>query len=161
MKMQVRSLASLRGLRIWHCRELWCSGRCSSDLAFLWLWCRPVTAAPIQPLAWEPPYATGAALKRLNKSTNQTLGVEFGRLTESMRLPCRAHTLTTIWRKFLCLARYGEFLPFPASVLVTALKTGGGGVVPERGRDLRQVTCSPTVLSLRRTQEIGVCAVDP
>ena len=23
----------------------------------LWLWCRPVAAAPIQPLAWKPPYA--------------------------------------------------------------------------------------------------------
>ena len=32
-----------------------------SDLALLWLWCRPVAAAPIQPLAWEPPYAAGAA----------------------------------------------------------------------------------------------------
>ena len=25
------------------------------------LWCRPVATAPIQPLAWEPPYAMGAA----------------------------------------------------------------------------------------------------
>ena len=32
-----------------------------------WLWCRPAAAAPIQPLAWEPPYAVGAALKRQNK----------------------------------------------------------------------------------------------
>ena len=30
----------------------------------LWLWCRPAAIAPIRPLAWEPPYATGAALKR-------------------------------------------------------------------------------------------------
>ena len=29
----------------------------------LWLWCRPVATAPIQPLAWEPQYAAGAALK--------------------------------------------------------------------------------------------------
>ena len=27
----------------------------------LWLWRRPVATAPIQPLAWEPPYAVGAA----------------------------------------------------------------------------------------------------
>ena len=38
--------------------------RCSSDLALLCLWCRPVATALIRPLAWEPPYATGAALKR-------------------------------------------------------------------------------------------------
>ena len=35
--------------------------RFSSDLALLWLWCRPVATAPIQPFAWEGPYATGAA----------------------------------------------------------------------------------------------------
>ena len=29
----------------------------------LWLWQRPVATAPIQPLAWEPPYAAGAALE--------------------------------------------------------------------------------------------------
>ena len=38
--------------------------RCSSDPMLLWLWCRPAAAAPIQPLAWELPYATGAALKK-------------------------------------------------------------------------------------------------
>ena len=37
--------------------------RCGSDPALLWLWCGPAATAPIQPLAWEPPYATGVALK--------------------------------------------------------------------------------------------------
>ena len=32
------------------------------DLA--WLWCRPAATAPIRPLAREPPFATGAALKK-------------------------------------------------------------------------------------------------
>ena len=32
-----------------------------SDPALLWLWRRPVATAPIRPLAWEPPYAAGAA----------------------------------------------------------------------------------------------------
>ena len=31
---------------------------------WLWLWRRPVAIAPIGPLAWELPYAAGAALKR-------------------------------------------------------------------------------------------------
>ena len=35
--------------------------RHSLDPALLWLWCRLVAAAPIGPLAWEPPYAAGAA----------------------------------------------------------------------------------------------------
>ena len=34
-----------------------------TELALLWLWCRPVITAPIRPLAWEPPYAPSVALK--------------------------------------------------------------------------------------------------
>ena len=37
------------------------------DLVLLWLWCRPANTALIQPLAWEPPYAANAALKKLKK----------------------------------------------------------------------------------------------
>ena len=43
------------------------------DPALLWLWCRPVATSPIGPLAWEPPYATGAALKSQNKQTKSIL----------------------------------------------------------------------------------------
>ena len=40
-------------------------------MALLWLWRRPVAPAPIRPLAWEPPYAAGAALERQkDKNTN-------------------------------------------------------------------------------------------
>ena len=38
--------------------------RHGSDPALLWLWCRMVATAPFGPLAWELPYAAGAALKR-------------------------------------------------------------------------------------------------
>ena len=31
------------------------------DPALLWLWHRPAATAPIRALAWEPPYAVGAA----------------------------------------------------------------------------------------------------
>ena len=37
--------------------------RRGSDPALLWLWRRPEATALIQPLAWEPPYALGVALK--------------------------------------------------------------------------------------------------
>ena len=37
------------------------------DSMLLWLWCRPAAVAPIRPLAREPPYAEGAALKRQKK----------------------------------------------------------------------------------------------
>ena len=35
--------------------------KCSSNLTLLWH--RPAATAPIQPLAWGPPYAAGAGLK--------------------------------------------------------------------------------------------------
>jgi len=38
--------------------------RCSLDPELLWLWYRPAAVARIRPLAWEPPYAMGTALKR-------------------------------------------------------------------------------------------------
>ena len=41
--------------------------RRGSDPA-LWLWRRLACVAPIQPLAWEPPYTSGVALKRKNKN---------------------------------------------------------------------------------------------
>ena len=41
--------------------------RCSSDPPLLWPWCIPAAAAPIGPLAWKLPYATGAALKDKKK----------------------------------------------------------------------------------------------
>ena len=41
--------------------------RCDLDPVLLWLWCRLVAVAPIKPLAWELPYATGAALKKWQK----------------------------------------------------------------------------------------------
>ena len=35
------------------------------------LWCRWAGTAMIRPLAWEPPYATGAALKRQTKQNKK------------------------------------------------------------------------------------------
>ena len=37
------------------------------DPELLWLWHRSVATAPIRPLAWEPPYAKGAALEKTKK----------------------------------------------------------------------------------------------
>ena len=38
------------------------------DLALLWLWLWLAATAPIRPLAWEPPYAMGMALKKAKQS---------------------------------------------------------------------------------------------
>ena len=45
--------------------------RPGSDLVLLWLWHRPAVTASIRPLAWEPPYAAGAALEKQNKLINK------------------------------------------------------------------------------------------
>ena len=37
------------------------------DPTLLWLWYRLVATAQIRPLAWEPPYAVGAALEKTKK----------------------------------------------------------------------------------------------
>ena len=62
MRLWVLSLALLSGLRI----QRFVSGvgrRHGPDIALLWLWRRPADTALIRPLAWEPPYAVGAAQK--------------------------------------------------------------------------------------------------
>ena len=62
MRIRVRSLASLSGLRIQRCHELWCSHRHGSDM--VWLWSRPAAMTLIRPLTCELPYTVGVALKR-------------------------------------------------------------------------------------------------
>ena len=37
------------------------------DPALLWLWSRLEAPTPVLPLAWEPPYSAGAALKKKKK----------------------------------------------------------------------------------------------
>ena len=44
--------------------------RCSSNPSLLWLWYRLAATAPIRPLDWESPYASGAALKRQKTKKN-------------------------------------------------------------------------------------------
>ena len=45
--------------------------RCGLDLALLWLWHRPVATDPIRPLAWDPPYAVGAAREMTKQNKNK------------------------------------------------------------------------------------------
>ena len=44
--------------------------RLGLDPALLWLWCRMAAVALFGPLAWEPPYAVDATLKRKNRSSH-------------------------------------------------------------------------------------------
>ena len=65
MRRLVWFLASLSGLRSRVTMSCGGGRRHGSDLMLLWR--RPVATAPIWPLAWEPPYAATAALKRQTK----------------------------------------------------------------------------------------------
>ena len=64
MRMKVQSLASLSRLRIQHCHELWSTLQTQLGSGIAVVWRGSEATAPIRPLAWEPPYATGAALER-------------------------------------------------------------------------------------------------
>ena len=64
MRFWVQTLASsLSGLRILHCCELWCrlQTRLGSSVAVA------LATALIRPLAWDPPYAVGAALEKAKR----------------------------------------------------------------------------------------------
>ena len=67
MRLQGRSLALLCGLTSGVAMSCGVGCRCSSDLALLWVWRRLVAIAPIGPLAWEPLYAAGVALEKLER----------------------------------------------------------------------------------------------
>ena len=41
------------------------------DPPLLWLWYRPAATARIRPLAWDPPYAAGEALKKKDKKNSR------------------------------------------------------------------------------------------
>ena len=47
------------------------------DLTLLWLWHRLAAAALIQPLAWELPYAIGAALRKKKKKKDNLKLTEY------------------------------------------------------------------------------------
>jgi len=45
--------------------------RLGLDPALLWLWHRLAATAPIGPLAWEPPYASGTALEKAKRKKKE------------------------------------------------------------------------------------------
>ena len=63
VRMQVQSLALFSGSGIHAAVNCGLGHRGGSDPTLLWLWRRPAATATIHPLAWEFPYAVGAALK--------------------------------------------------------------------------------------------------
>ena len=73
MRMWVWSLALLMGQESGVAVSCGVDCRCSSDPALLLLWCRLAAVAPIRPLAWKLPCATGEALKgKAKQNQNKT-----------------------------------------------------------------------------------------
>lgn len=72
-----------------------------SDLALLWLG----RTAPIRPLAWGPPYATGAALKMLKKKRSKSNIIH----ETTPRGVVREFTKTGNVIKLVCLVLYFAF----------------------------------------------------
>ena len=70
MRMGVRLLAFLSGLRIWCCHELWCRSQTQlvSGVAVA-----VVVAGIYSSLAWEPPCATNSALKSKKKKKKKNI----------------------------------------------------------------------------------------
>ena len=65
--------------------------RCGSDLALLWLWCRPAVAAPIRPLAWELPCATGGSPQITNKQKTMDSSPDLGLGWVEVSFTCSPH----------------------------------------------------------------------
>ena len=69
MRMWDLSLASLSGVRIRLCHELWCRLQMwmQSHIALALALAVAIATAPIRPLAWELTYASGAAPQKAKK----------------------------------------------------------------------------------------------
>ena len=55
-----------------------CGVVCRRSLDPEWLWPRPAAVAPIRPLAWEPPYAVGAGLRKGKTKKQKNNGLSMG-----------------------------------------------------------------------------------
>ena len=88
--MLVRSLASPRGLRIRHCRKLWCT-----DVAKIPHCCGYSCGVGQQlgPLAWESPYAMGEALKKAKKKKELRLECDSDGVQIIGLIPVWLHTV--------------------------------------------------------------------
>ena len=60
--------------------------RRGSDPALLWLWHGLMATAPIRPLAWEPPYAAGAAQGKWRKDKQKQKQKQTKKTTQKLDL---------------------------------------------------------------------------
>ena len=113
-------------MRMWMCLTQWVKDlgiatgcgighRHGSDLSLLWLWLWPAAIAVIRPLAWEPSYAVGVALKR-QKTKKKSL---FQQGPENWKsLHWRDKSLEFLSTYHLTLYHAGTFLRYLKYLLV-------------------------------------------
>ena len=109
--------------------------RRGSDLALLWLWCRPAAAASIGPLAWEPPYAVDMALKgqkTKKKKKNCEWSSVMAQIPHCHELWCVGHRLGLdlgllwLWRRLAATALIGPLAwkrPYAVGAALKGQKT--------------------------------------
>ena len=91
--MQVQSLASVSGLGIQHCCELWCRLKMQLRSCIAVAVVYAAAIALIRPVAWEFLYAPGVALKRRKKNLSQMRRVEGrGHLVRTVEQSGDTHT---------------------------------------------------------------------
>ena len=73
--------------------------RHSLDPGLLWLWCRPAAEALIQPLAWEPPYAAGVALKKKKKKKGAHIFSHWSVTEPSQVLPSASENIPALLKE--------------------------------------------------------------
>ena len=69
--------------------------RYSSDPALLWLWHRLATAAQIQPIPWELPYAAGEGLKKSKTKQKKTISTHEQRHVQKYSLHSHIYNIYT------------------------------------------------------------------
>ena len=80
--------------------------RRGSDPALLWFWGRLVAAAQIEPLAWETPYAAGAA-KKWQKEKKKKKKKKMECLIESGHEACtHCHTPQVLHNHLQTISKY-------------------------------------------------------
>ena len=72
--------------------------RYGSDPVLLWLWVRLAATTPIQPLAWEPPCAVGAVLKKTKKKKKKKKKAEDRASRVTLSNPTLALALIVTYR---------------------------------------------------------------
>ena len=136
--------------------------RRGSDPELLWLWCRLVATAPIGPLAWEPLYDMGGALKRPKQNKTKTKSSRRGsaetNLTGTMRLQVRSLASLSglkIWRCCELRCRLQTWLRSHVAVAVVLVGGCFSDSTPSLGTSIC-CGCSPKKTKEKKLKEIRV-----